>query len=215
MKTFSERKGIKPIADVVQTTWMSDELRNSLWNVLAVAMWSTDDFMYRQYGQPGMQPFSQALWFHYFKEPIDSRPDRSNRILEVIRNYFFKCTWNEVYDFLEFVVAERSRSTPKLADFLNFVLERELSGYRIASGVVVDITSDQELAAIEEAATDSRFAGPAGHIRRALELYADRETPDYRNSIKESILAVESMARVISRKEKATLGDALKAVERN
>lgn len=215
MKTFSERKGIKPVTDVVQTTSMSDDLRSSLWNVLDVAIWSTKDFMYPQYGEPGIQPFSGALWFHYFKKPIDSRPDRSSAILAVIRKYFFSCQWNEVYDLLEFVVAERSRSTPRLAEFLNAILERELSGYRCASGLLVDITTEQELAMIEEAAADSRFVGPSAHIKRALELYADREAPDYRNSIKESILAVESMARLVSGNEKATLGDALKTIERS
>ena len=53
------------------------------------------------------------------------------------------------------------------------------------------------------------------HIQQALDLYAKRENPDYRNSIKESILAVESMARIVSKKPKATLSDALKAIEKN
>ena len=39
-------------------------------------------------------------------------------------------------------------------------------------------------------------------------------TRNYRNSIKESISAVESIARVVSGRDKATLGDALKAIKR-
>jgi len=34
MNSFSQRQGIKPIAQVVQIGVMNDELRNSLWNVL-------------------------------------------------------------------------------------------------------------------------------------------------------------------------------------
>ena len=37
---------------------------------------------------------------------------------------------------------------------------------------------------------------------------------DYRNSIKESISAVEAMARLVAENPKATLADALKAIER-
>ena len=48
-----------------------------------------------------------------------------------------------------------------------------------------------------------------------MELYADRENPNYRNSIKESISAVESIARVVSELDKATLGDALKAIDQS
>lgn len=214
MKTFSERKGFKPIAEVIQINAMSEALRNSLWNALDVALWSTNEFLYRQHGEPHIQPLSRALWFHYFKKPIDTRPDRAAKILSAIREYFFSCEWNEVYDFLEFIVSERKRTTPRLAEFLNAFLERELSGYRFVAGHLVDVTNQQELTMIEEAARDSRFAGVSAHIDRALELYANRDGPDYRNSIKESISAVESMARLVSENQKATLGDALKTIEK-
>ena len=67
---------------------------------------------------------------------------------------------------------------------------------------------------LETTLTDSRFPGVAAHLQQALELYANRENPDYRNSIKESISAVESMARIVSGKPKATLHDAFKAIEK-
>jgi hypothetical protein len=40
---------------------------------------------------------------------------------------------------------------------------------------------------------------------------SDRKKPDYRNSIKESISAVEAICQIISGKQKATLPDCLKA----
>ena len=73
----------------------------------------------------------------------------------------------------------------------------------------------QEIKMIEEAASDSKFAGVSAHIECALAHYADRENPDYRNSIKEAISAVESIARVVSGSDKATLGDALQAIEKS
>jgi hypothetical protein len=42
---------------------------------------------------------------------------------------------------------------------------------------------------------------------------SDRQTPDYRNSIKESISAVESACIIISGDKNATLGKALKIIE--
>ena len=217
MKTFSERKGLKPVSEIIQIDSMTEELRNSLWNVLDVALWSTDNFIYHQYGQqqPEIMQFSRSLWFHYFKKPIDSRPDQEHRILDVIREYFFTCEWNEAYDLLEFIVSEREHSTPRLAEFLNVFLDRELSGYKFVAGRLVDVTSQEEIKMIEEAGRDSRFSGVSAHIDRALDLYADRENPDFRNSIKESISAVESIARVVSGSDKATLGDALKVIEKS
>ncbi len=215
MKTFSERKGLKPVSEIIQIDSMTEELRNSLWNALDVALWSKGNFTYDQYEQPEIMPFSRSLWFHYFKKPIDSRPDQGHQILDVIREYFFTCEWNEAYDLLEFIVSEREHSTPKLAEFLNVFLDRELSGYRFVAGRLVDVTSQEEIKMIEEAGRDSRFSGVSAHIDRALDLYADRENPDFRNSIKESISAVESIARVVSGSDKATLGDALKVIEKS
>lgn len=46
-----------------------------------------------------------------------------------------------------------------------------------------------------------------------MSLFADRKAPDYRNSIKESISAVEAICKAIADDENATLGKALKVVK--
>ena len=215
MKKFSERKGFIPVSKIIQIDSMTEALRNSLWNVLDFALWSTDKFVYSQLGEPMIEQFSRSLWHEYFKKPIDSRPYDGGDKLKVIRQYFFTCKWYEVYDFLEYMVSAFEKYKPKLAAFLNVVLERELSGYRIVAGHVADVISQEEIKTVEEAARDTRFAGVSAHIDRALKLYSDRKNPDYRNSIKESISAVESIARVISGSDKATLGDALRTIEKS
>ena len=48
------------------------------------------------------------------------------------------------------------------------------------------------------------------HIRSAVSLLSERKKPNYRNSIKESISAVESVCRLIGGGK--TLGDALKGI---
>ncbi len=73
------------------------------------------------------------------------------------------------------------------------------------------ITSDQEITAIEEALSVSQQFTP--HLERALELLADRKSPDYANSIKESISAVEATCKLITGHPKATLGAALGRLE--
>lgn len=214
MKTFSQRKGLKPVSEIIQTDSMNNDLRNSLWNALDVALWSSTGFLWKQYGEAEIEPLSRALWFNYFKKPLDSRPDRNDKILAELRKCFFGCEWFEAYDFLEFVIAYYERTMPRLSEFMNDILERELSAFRFVSGHLTDITNAQELAMLDDALRDSKFAGVAAHLQRGLELYADRENPDYRNSIKESISAVESMARIVAENPKATLGDALKTIEK-
>lgn len=214
MKSFSQRKGLKVTPEAIQIDGMSDELRNSLWNALDIALWSTKDFLYKQYGPPEIDSLARSLWFGYFKDPIDSIPDRSSKVLAQIRHYFFESQWFEIYDLLEFIVKHYERSKPRLPDLLNRVLERELAGYRFIGSVLTDITSAEEVDMLQQTLGDTQFAGVAAHLQRSLELYADRENPDYRNSIKESISAVEAAARIVAGSPKATLGDALKAIEK-
>lgn len=220
MKSFSQRKGLKPVPTVAQVGAMNDELRNSLWNALDAVFWSTRDFLFARGGGYGeIEELSRLLWFHYFKLPVESRPgyghaNRDNQILDAIRSYFFSCAWNEVYDFLEFLVGLYAKEKPRLAEHLNSILERELAGYRFIDGVIVDITNSQEVELLTEALADTQFSPVTAHLKRALELLADRNQPDYRNSIKESISAVEAMARIVSKSPKATLGEALKVLEK-
>jgi len=51
------------------------------------------------------------------------------------------------------------------------------------------------------------------HIDTALGFLCDRKSPDYRNSIKESISAVESLCMTLTGDSKSTLGDALKKLD--
>jgi AbiJ N-terminal domain 4 len=214
MQSFSQRKGLKPVRDFVQIDGMSDDLRNGLWNVLDVAIWSDTEFLFTRHGAGQIMPFSRDLWFHFFKRPIDRRPANPGEILKDIRSYFFQCSWNEVYDFLEYIVRHQREDRRRLPEYLNMVLDREVSGYRFVAGTVTDITDEQEVRMLEDALSDSRFAGVAGHLKRSLELFSNRESPDYRNSIKESVSAVESMAKVVTGNPKATLPDALKALDK-
>jgi len=99
---------------------------------------------------------------------------------------------------------------------LNAVLEQHNSAYRVLDGVLVPITNTTELQAIDEAAAipGDRLAGVREHISASIALFSKRPQPDYRNSIKESISALEGLAQVLAGKEGATLPEALKLLEK-
>lgn len=96
------------------------------------------------------------------------------------------------------------------------MLEREMSGYRFVNNLITPITDEIELKEIEDALNESKltkYSGVHTHLETALEKLSDRKNPDYRNSIKESISAVESISKIISENPKAELGQALKGLE--
>ena len=215
MSTFSERVGLKIPSTVVQVNSVSEELRTTLWNALDLHFWSKDGYVYREYGGGGdIEPFARSLWMNFFKQPMDSLPVLGSDVLKLIRSYFFKCSWNEVYDFLEFTCRYYVKNFPRLPVVFNTYLEREKSGYRFVGTQLVNIVNMEELTALQEGTNDDRFSPVSSHLKRAVELYADRKNPDYRNSIKESISAVESMAKIITSNDKATLVEALRVLEK-
>ena len=211
---FSDRIGITQANNVLQTQGMSDELRSSLWNILTLCIWKKRNFLLSTYESRGdnIKTFSNGLWFYYFKKPLDSRPGHGDDILQFIRSYFFESEWYDVYNFLEYVLS--SRKDDNLIKGINKILEIELSGYRFIDSHFVPITDEIEIKAIQNAIAEGPFSGVHEHLKTSLEHLSRRENPDYRNSIKESISAVESMVREITQNPKATLGDALSTLEK-
>lgn len=95
---------------------------------------------------------------------------------------------------------------------INDVFEKEYVGYRFVDGQVVAITDGQEIGTIEEACRNP-YEGCRSHLKKAVVILADRDNKDYKNCIKESICAVESICQVITENDKATLGQALKSLK--
>lgn len=202
--------GIVSVSDVIQVDDMNDALRSGLWNVLQSSEFGRTGFLssYNRYA-PRIRAFSKALWADYFKKPIDERPGNNSRILEEIRYYFFNTSWYEVYDFVEFCADYYGED---LIEQLNVILERELAGYRIIDGKVAPISSAEDVEAIQEAISADVFPGASAHLKCALDLLSKKTDPDYRNSIKESISAVESASCAIAGSSTTSLGSALKTL---
>lgn len=214
VKSFSQRRGLKPVSEVIQLEGMNRDLKNSLWNVLSENfLLEYSDTVKNHYGfsynSKDIETYIKHLWKDFFKYQLDDLPIYN--IVGDIRSKYNYFNWNEVYDFLEFTI--NYLESVELVEEVNLVLEKELSGYRFIEGVFAEITDEREIEILQEEISDTDFPAVSRHLQRALELMSDRENPDYRNSIKESISAVESLAKEITRKPEATLGQALKVLE--
>ncbi len=217
MLSFSQRKGLKPIRTIVQIDSTDEPLRNQLWNVLHWNLWSKKPQYSSDKG--GVSLLLRRIWIHYYDLTADEIPGYCFHIVDKVKHDFLKGDWYVVYDFIQFILNNYNYDLDPLEPFtqaLNLVLEKYLSGYRIVERQVVDITSKQELESIEDALKDTSILKPVNlHLIRALQLLSDREHPDYRNSIKESISAVEALCNVITGKPKATLGQTLAEIEKS
>lgn len=98
-------------------------------------------------------------------------------------------------------------------DTFNYVFKKEYVGYRIIDNIIVPITNEIEIEAIKEK-VDIPYKEVKEHLNKALIFLSDREAPDYKNSIKESISSVEAMTKILVKNEKATLNKALNKLEK-
>ncbi|MDP3148629.1 MAG: hypothetical protein Q8N83_05810 [Ignavibacteria bacterium] len=219
---FSQRIGKTPATKKIQIDEIDADLRNGLWNTLKI--YFIDEIEHCNPRYPPETNFSilcKVLWIDFFKLPIDTMPRNVEQQEAYLRNSFFEYNWFEVYDFLEFItniyINTKITSREKFKRLCNQILERENSGYRFIDDKIAPITNITEINEIEEAIHNSgHFSALNGaniHLKNALDKLSDKKNPDYRNSIKESISAVESVAKTISDNKNDTLGGALDKIK--
>lgn len=198
-RKFSDRMGFAEHIPMIQTEGMNTALRNSLWN-----------FLYSLYESKYNYWLKVAEWAAelFFKMPVDELPHGDYDCREWLKKRFYNLKWYEVYDFIEFIVAHNDKMIQyprhrrnELETFLNNLFERELSGYRFISGIIAPISNPAEtteIAASIEATARLGMEGAHLHLQTALTLIGKKPEPDYRNSIKEAISAVESISKQLS-----------------
>jgi hypothetical protein len=215
---FGERIGVtKP--RLIQLDSIDEALRNALWSALYTEIFKKigEGDRYSSHYHDWHKPFCLVVWMRYFKQPIDELPYNRDNFVHFVKDYFYKTDYVGVYEFIEFVLehAENHRFFDKstLESYISIALTREMSGYKLVSNSFVPITNDLEIQAIEDsirATSVDKYHGARTHIETAVKLISNKSNPDYRNSIKEAISAVESICKVITGDPKAELGPALK-----
>jgi AbiJ N-terminal domain 4 len=192
---FSERVGA--VRRVLQKGSVDEPLKNSLWNVIHKQFLAHFPREYSENERASAVPEGAlllSLWTDHFTRLADDALSGLAKLKKQVRDSYIASNWSEVYDFVEFVVGY---PRPK----------------KDTDQLVVPITSEEEIAAVELAMSYSDEFGPVvSHLETALARLADRAAPDYRNSIKESISAVEAVCQIITGGDKATLGQALKRI---
>jgi hypothetical protein len=227
-----KRLGITPPKRVIQLSSMDEALRNGLWNNLYLfyfdkfrgtfAIGELINSNDKQYSEAiALDRLVKSLWIDFFKKPYDNiRHNDWIKIRSIIRSIFFEYEWHDVYIFLEYIVNTYQHKcditrNDECVKACNATLNQELSAYRFVGYKIAPITSEEEISSIEKALEDTtQLKGVNIHLKTALDLFADRKAPDYRNSIKESISAVEAICGLIAGKTHISLGDALKEIER-
>lgn len=220
MAKFSQRFGHSPVELPFQKETLNDQTKRELWNVI-----STRIFRRWVWSPIGLPPESIAveyllrdIWIKLLKWDIDTlivgQTHNMEHSLRGMKKHFMSdLKWWEVYDFLEGLISLAIGVTNPIelgAEF-DAILVANNADHRIVDWEVIPFTKPEQIDAIS-AALNSGLPRVSEHLRQAMALLADRQNADYRNSIKESISAVECLCSTVTGNPKATLGEALKKI---
>jgi plasmid stabilization system protein ParE len=212
--TFRQREGIDPLPSPLDKENLSPELRNAIWNYVFKKISTSAVRGYRSTITLGNDWYDIYYSYHcnLLNKAGDEFSNDLSRCGSQIKDLILYNEWSNVINFLEHVA--QHRSCPHLFDeSINFMLEKFLYPYRIIHKMFTPSASEEEAEAIQNAfdkLNENRLGGAQTHLTSSIEFLKQEK---YRDSIRESIHAVESVSSVISGQKKALLRDALKTLK--
>lgn len=215
--SFSERNGYVKPSKVFILKKVPTEVSNAICSALIRAVQEMDLDCFAQFDKlKPSERLSQYIWSHFWNESILGSEYDSKHCWGDVLTWFNsnEIKWYYKIDFVEFVIDnfQSARIREKFIDELNDQFESLNFGYRIVDGYVIDVVSKHEIESIEDAIENSPDQ-VRHHMGNALSLYSKRPEPDYANSIKESISAVEAQLRNMTGAN--TFGEALNALQKS
>lgn len=196
---FAERNGYKKVDDVLVRERLTELFMNGVINMyLQLAQYMTDNRAFGEY----YTKLDRYIHTEFLRKDLFSY-DENTTILNLLKHgqlpwyelfSLLECTWyflryNLAFEYANYLYSETNR-----------IFERENYAYRMNhdTGDIIEVTSEMEIDSINEA-----LRNPVDSVRTHIEtaikhLSASQKAPDYRNSVKESISAVEACCRNIT-----------------
>lgn len=215
MKPFSERYNYTKVSDVIIRGRITPEIQNAICSCYDRLQKHFNKF--RTYDEDPYLNMEKYLWTYFLNQREGNFQD--GRTYHIVATYFLEDKnnpWYRKLDLVEFTIkylqslGKKNNGFSNVGDLfikqLNFEFERLKFAYRVINTEIVEITSKEEIVTVESCILEST-TNIKMHLNNALELYAQRPIGDYRNSIKESISAVEVFCREITGEN--SLGQAL------
>ena len=223
--TFGERNGFESHREH-QLLGIDTRLRNRLYNWFADSinqMCNTEEmlsYIVDRLGEISINEMrnKQILINRFFRQAPQSKWYDPYTIIELLIDFqrknfgCLKCSLPHCPD----MHCMGSSLFIKVTEKINSILDEENSGYRLIDDVFVPITNSVEIDEVV-AASSVPYEAVRKLIDKAIRNFSDKANPDYENTIKDAISAVESMCCIITGTtgSSATLGTALKKLEDN
>lgn len=215
--TFEQAEGKEPLPSQLSLGELSKEARAALWAIVYDSFDKSSrhiDF--------AATVFLSSPWGNLLKRehvrrlhlPIDEFTDEVKPHVKRIKSLFFEGEYWDILGWIQWML-RAGRLSQNFAQGIAVALEGSRTAYRlvIAGRTIIPRASEEEADAVAlafETVKEARLTGAAEHLREASDRLNDG---DWDGSCRESIHAIESVARVIDPDSSKDLKLALKKLE--
>lgn len=216
--SFSQAQGHEEIPGPLKLEELSKEARTQLWNLFFVHLDSskTHDVLGGSWIGRGWSHVLRDVHAKFHGSPLDEWDSDFRPACKKLREYIEARPFNKVFDLIQFVLRHR-RCPPEFVREMQHTFSECRLAYRIDIArppTILPAVTPEEGDAVADALRTLREAGlrgSAAHLRKAAEHV---NAGDWAGSVRESIHAVESVARQLDPDAAKTLGPALAALEK-
>lgn len=202
---FSDRNKIKAENTTIQFKDFDERTRTALSNTTDIIIQNClvdIGFSHRSsFNLQKHQTFIKHLLADVYGQVLDwAKSYRYEDVLAIMQETFATDDYDSILSVVEYIANEIPKYEKKgipykgklytIEQLYNHIFEQEYVGYRLINGEARPITDENEINAIKET-IDTKYSEIKQHVNKALGFLSDRQAPDYANSIKESISAVE------------------------
>jgi hypothetical protein len=214
--TFEQAEGVEPLPTQLQVRELSRPLRSRLWLVVYESLKAATSYSSMGGGSYLDEKWESILYdSHTLRDHLAADEFRNDArlLIENVKTILIARDYTNVFGFLQFVL--RHKNCPyQFAGGIDWALQSGHAAYRVLEGrTIVPISSEAELATLQRAFADlaaAEFHGARSHLHSAG---ACLTVGDCASSVRESIHAVESVARTLA--PSGQLSEALAKLEKS
>lgn len=214
--SFSQAHGYEPLPQPLALEEVSDDARRKLWDLLcysALRPETLGDFVYVT--NPWRVIF-EDLHVQFVQLPLDTYTPRAKVVQQLYRELVLvDLPFFRLFDFLQ-IIMRHPLCPYDFADNVAYIFRENLLAYVVDANdppTILPAATPQEGKALQGAPKqlqEGKYAGAETHLREAgVQINAG----EWAESVRESIHAVESVARVLDPKHANSLDAALKSLE--
>lgn len=194
--TFEQAEGVEPLPARLKLKEVSRQLRASLWDLVYSSVFEDRD------------EYTDYLGDQWRSILYDKHVRREHRLADEFKPYtqehlnhlkliFTAGDYVKIFGFLQYVL-RHERCPIAFAANVNERLEESQAAYRVVEYTIVPVASPEEATMVQKAFVDLAKTELHGARRHLLQAAAKLTGGDAPGSVRESISAVESVARVIA-----------------